>query len=286
MQVQRHRSIGGSPIHFHGWRADRPDFRDAHYAKPMVSDVMAAKLPSSMHGLVKPWDSTIGIYDQGNIGSCTAHGSVEAFRWLYWKAKMSSIPDFSRLAQYAWTRLLIEGTPLSDDSGCMIRDAVKCMAKYGLAPEAAWQYDTTLFDMNPPAEAMREASSHQILSYHRVPNITGIKAEIANWYPVIIGFTCYESLQSPKAAQTGLIPIPGPGESTIGGHCITLAGYDDTIPVGNGQHGGFIFPQSWGRGWGKTLGFAGWGVLPYWYFTHGQASDFWVVHTEEGVSLP
>lgn len=283
--ASRYFIVGERQYHRHGWKPDRPDVRDRHYAIPHPTDDLLARLPARSIQMIKPWDDALGIYDQGPLGSCTANMSLELFRWNYWKAR-KAIPALSRLAQYAWTRGFIEGTPLTEDSGCQIRDSIKSMAVYGCCPEQLWPYDVAQFADNPPQECLDAAAENRILSYHSLPGIEAIKQQIANWYPVGIGFTCYESLESAATAQTGVIPIPEAGEKTVGGHAIALVGYDDTIPVGQGQVGGFYLPQSWGRGWGRAFGLPGWGVLPYWYFTERQASDFWVVHVEEGVVLP
>lgn len=272
--MKRHHQLhDGRRVHLHGWKPDRPDHRDARYAIPMPSLEAAARLPRQFLDMRGPWAEALGIYDQGEIGSCTANGVVQAFRWLYWKAKRAA-PDFSRLAQYAWCRDL-EGVPLSEDSGCSIRDAIRTVHLVGACPENLWAYDPSLFDLEPPKGCREAAEKHQALSFHSVPGLAAMKFENSSWYPVAFGFSVYPGAMSEAAARTGEIPIPEHGEEPEGGHCMVAIGYcDDRQAV--------LCANSWGKGWGD----GGFAWLPYWYWQHGQADDLWVVHTAEQVALP
>lgn len=66
---------------------------------------------------------------------------------------------------------------------------------------------------------------------------------IAGGYPFVFGFTVYESFESEQVAQTGIVPMPAPGETVVGGHCVVAVGYDDSKRT-------FIIRNSWGTGWG------------------------------------
>ena len=62
------------------------------------------------------------IYDQGNLGSCTANGIAQAIQ-----IKTNNLISISRIFQYFNSRLL-EGTQYQDD-GCSILDALKALKK-------------------------------------------------------------------------------------------------------------------------------------------------------------
>lgn len=218
----------------------------------------------------EPLVDALGVYDQGQIGSCTANGSLAAFRWLYARAGKAA-PDFSRLAQYAWTRDA-EGTPLSEDSGCSIRDAIATLHQVGACPEPMWAYDVTLFDMEPPSDCKTEAAKHETLSYHAVPNLAAIKREVFERRPVVFGFSVFQGMMSDECARTGVIPAPAPDDQPVGGHCMTIVGYCD-------ERQAVLCLNSWGSSWGD----GGLCWLPYRYITSGLASDFWVLRAAEGV---
>jgi C1A family cysteine protease len=100
-------------------------------------------------------------------------------------------------------------------------------------------------------------------------NLNQMKGCLADGYPFILGFTCYDSLRSDQTAKTGDIPMPGTGEGVIGGHCILAVGYDDARQV-------FLIRNSWGTEWGK----GGYGTIPYAYLVDRTLSqDFWTIRT-------
>ena len=89
--------------------------------------------------------------------------------------------------------------------------------------------------------------------------------------PFVFGFTVYESFEGPDVARTGVVPMPGHQEKSVGGHAVMAVGYDDSTQT-------FLVRNSWGSGWG--LG--GYFMIPYAYLTnHGLANDFWTIKRVE-----
>jgi C1A family cysteine protease len=205
------------------------------------------------------------VYDQGQLGSCTANAIGAALQFDQIKqGEHDFLP--SRLFIYYNERQL-EGT-IGTDSGAQIRDGIKSVNKVGAPPETDWPYDIAKFSQKPPDEAYVDALKHQAISYQRVTRVLGqMKGCLADGYPFVFGFTVYESFESPDVAKTGKAPLPQPGEKVLGGHAVVGVGYDDTSQT-------FLVRNSWGTGWG--LG--GYFTLPYAYLTErGLASDFWTV---------
>src|SRR5581483_9228194 len=78
------------------------------------------------------------VYDQGHLGSCTANAIAAAFEFDQTQEKQ---PDFmpSRLFIY-YNERASEGTT-GTDSGAMLRDGIKSVAKIGVCDEQIWPYE-------------------------------------------------------------------------------------------------------------------------------------------------
>jgi C1A family cysteine protease len=210
------------------------------------------------------------IRDQGQLGSCTSNAGAEAMGFVYMAATHKPDPMFSRLFGYYFTRVKIEGNPPGEDSGCNVRDVFRAYRRFGLCYEHTWPYDINRFADEPGPDAQTEALNHQALKFYACPSVHAIKKSIADGWPVIFGFDCFESLDSDETAQTGVIKMPAYGEGSIGGHCMMMDSYDDKTQLFSG-------PNSWGPDWGDHGRFH----LPYGYWTHGYASDASTLRSEE-----
>src|SRR5271157_3432572 len=113
----------------YGWIRDLPDQRDHLYAAPPE---FLLKLPTSIDLTPK----CPPVYDQGQLGSCTANAIGGALEFDQLKEKESRIFVPSRLFLYYNERAL-EGT-VPTDSGAQIRDGIKSVASLGDCPESLW----------------------------------------------------------------------------------------------------------------------------------------------------
>jgi C1A family cysteine protease len=246
-------------IQRYGWIPDLPDARDRLYAAPM--EVMAA-LPHKAD--LRPHCPP--VYDQGQLGSCTANAIGAAIQFDRMKQHLT--PNFvpSRLFIY-YNERAIERT-ISTDSGAQIRDGIKSVARQGACPEPDWPYDIAKFAQRPPRLDYTEALRDRAVSYTRlVQHANLLKGCLASGYPFVYGFTVYESFESPEVARTGVVPMPSPGEQVLGGHAVLAVGYDDAAQR-------FIVRNSWGDQWGM----AGYFTMPYAYVTDSNlADDLWTI---------
>jgi len=245
-------------IQRYGWVPDLPDHRDQLYSAPVAA---VQTLPPKLD-LTPQCPS---VYDQGQLGSCTANAIGAAFEFELLKQKQ---PDFmpSRLFIY-YNERAMEGT-IASDSGAQIRDGIKSVAKQGVCPEPMWPYDITKFKTKPAKPCYVEALKHKVTLYQRlVPTLNQLKGCLASGYPFVFGFTVYDSFESAAVAKSGHAPMPAPGEASIGGHAVMGVGYDES------NHW-FIVRNSWGAGWGMK----GYFTLPYSYVTDANlADDFWTI---------
>lgn len=210
------------------------------------------------------------VYDQGQLGSCTGNGIAGAIEFDQKKQGTTEYTP-SRLFIY-YNERVIEGT-VSQDAGAPIRDGIKVVVKLGAPPEGDWPYDITEFAKKPPATAYTDAKKDIVSSYARVAqDLTQMRGCLAAGFPFVFGFTVYDSFESQQVAQTGIVPMPSPGESVLGGHCVVAVGYDDSE-----RH--FIIRNSWGTGWCLQ----GYCFMPYEYLMSRQlANDFWTIRSVTG----
>jgi C1A family cysteine protease len=241
----------------YGWLPDVPDQRDHVYA------ASPAALPTSVD--LRPHCPST-VYDQGNLGSCTANAIAGAIEFDDLKQGRTPAVTPSRLFIYYNERAL-EGT-VRTDSGALIRDGIKSVARLGAPGEADWRYDVQRFADRPPAAVYAEARGDRVTSYQRLArNLTQMKGCLAEGFPFVFGFTVYESFEGVDVAHTGNVPLPSHSEQALGGHAVMAVGFDDAT-------GRFLARNSWGPDWGL----AGYFTMPYGYLTDANLSDdFWTI---------
>lgn len=247
-------------IQRYGWVRDLPDQRDHLYAAPPA---VLLKLPPSadLRSQCPP------VYDQGQLGSCTANAIAAALEFDQSKQGLTPIFVPSRLFIY-YNERAMEGT-VSSDSGGQIRDGIKSVGKQGDCPEDLWPYDISKFAVSPSQQCYQQALKFTAVQYQRLSQaLTQLKGCLAAGYPFVFGFTVYDNFESPQVAQTGHAQMPAPTEAAIGGHAVMAVGYDDS-------QNWFIVRNSWGTTWGLK----GYFTLPYQYLLdQNLSSDFWTVH--------
>jgi C1A family cysteine protease len=246
-----------------GWVPDLPDHRDRIFSTP--APVLSA-LPPSVD--LRP-QCPPTVYDQGDLGSCTANAIGGAFEFALLK---QGLPDFmpSRLFIYYNERVILD--TVASDSGAMIRDGIKSVNKQGVCSEDDWKYDIERFTEKPPASCYRSALDNQTLAYQRIPrSLDQMRGCLAHGFPFVFGFTVYQSFRDPAVGETGEVQLPGPDEKVLGGHAVLAVGYDDATAR-------FSVRNSWGPDWGD----GGYFTMPYAYLTdRGLASDFWTISKVE-----
>ncbi len=247
----------------YGWNPDLPDQRDIKYSA--VRPVLTSLPP-----LVDLRSKCPPVYDQGQIGSCTANSIGAAFEFGLLKQGLTDFKP-ARLFIY-YNERSMEGD-VKSDGGAQIRDGVKSVAQVGVCNETQWPYDPKILFKKPAKVCYKSAKANLVEQYVSIDNtdINQLKSCLSGGDPFVFGFTVYESFESQQVANTGILNMPAAGESTVGGHAVLAVGYDDSKNA-------FIVRNSWGAGWGL----AGYFYMPYAYMTSkGLASDFWVLKMVE-----
>lgn len=250
--------MGNRNVSKYGWHRDIPDFRD--YSFSLNATVV---LPPK----VDLTANCPAVYNQGQLGSCTANAICGAVEFDFLKQGHEDIMP-SRLFVY-YNERLMEGT-VKFDAGAQIRDGIKTVANQGVCRETSWKYDITKFKRKPSAFCYKSALTNLVTSYQRLPqNLNTLKQCLAEGFPFVFGFAVYESFETQEVANTGVAIMPIPNDTMLGGHAVMCVGYDDSTQR-------FIVRNSWGTNWGNN----GYFTIPYQYLTNlGLAADFWTIRT-------
>jgi hypothetical protein len=223
---------------------------------------MVSKLPAKVD--LRP--KMPSVYDQGNLGSCTANALCAAY--AYASNKFSG----SRLFLYYNERVMIK--TVNQDSGAYLYDGVACLKKHGVCSEAKWPYIISMFAVKPPAQCYTDALKHTVVVAQNIYNdLTSMKQALSLGFPFVVGIAIFKSFESPVVSKTGNVPMPKANEQLLGGHAVLVCGYDDTKKV-------FIVQNSWGTSWGAK----GYFYLPYAYLTNPKySSDLWNITVVKNV---
>lgn len=198
--------------------------------------------------------------NQLSLGSCVFWMVLRLFRYALLK-QGGSDEWFSVLAAYYLGRA-IHGWE-QQDTGAYIRDGIKVLADYGAIPESFYPYVIQNFRNPPSAEALAEGLKHQALRYMSIPNTPmSVRAAIAGGFPVGFGIPLYQNFPQ----GNGVLIIPDPVGSVIGGHAMDWRGYSKTH-------------RRTGNQWGDSWGVNGTAWMSEAYAAKGD--DLWTIELVE-----
>lgn len=245
-----------------GWKPELPDQRDRKYTLEKLHPIQTVYL-SKKYKMPLP-------YDQGDLGSCTANSIAFLIHFdLLNRNEVKIANPFlpSRLFIYYYERAL-EGT-ISTDGGAYLRDGIKAVVNNGVPSEDLWPYNINEFTSKPSSRSIIAATNFKCLEYQSLDNTNKQQLVdcLVNGFPICFGMTAYESFISDQVAASGIVPMPGMDESTIGGHAMAIVGYSI-------QYDSFIVRNSWGIHWGQD----GYCRIPADYICSlDLCDDFWTI---------
>ena len=243
--------------HSYGHIPDAADARDHIHHIPK-----AAVLPPicDLRNLCPP------VYDQGQLGSCTAHAISAAIEM---DLRSAGRPNWMPSRLFLYYNERAREDHIKKDCGAQLRDGMKSVAKLGICPEVAWAYDPEKFAVKPPAAAYKAAHGEVMLKYRKVAQQTpqAMEQVLFSGKPIILAFHVYDSFDCPEVARTGIMPMPTRFEQPLGGHAVLCVGYDR-------QAQRFLIRNSWGTGWGQ----GGYFWMPYEFYCDPKHTfNFWVI---------
>lgn len=211
------------------------------------------------------------VYEQGQLGSCTANAIAGAYQFDEMKQSEENQFAPSRLFIY-YNERNMEGNA-STDSGAQIKDGIKSINTIGVCSETMWPYDISKFADQPTPDCYAEAKQYHSIQYKKIEqDLNQLKQCLLGGVPFVFGIAVYESFETDTVTQTGNVPMPNvAAEKQLGRHALMCVGFDTDKEV-------FIVRNSWGTTWGDQ----GYCYMPFDYLADTEldlASDFWTIQT-------
>jgi C1A family cysteine protease len=230
------------------------------------------------------------ILNQGSLGSCASNVISNSLRYCLQKQHKikntqnnteESTQDNedntgdviwqpSRLFIYYFARI-IEGSPVTEDTGISIKGGLQTIKKYGVCDEKDWPYNIKNFATKPPPHLILSAKLHsKNYIYYLVPQDLYVIKQALLIAPIIIGAHIYESFESDTTLKSGIVHLPDKSkERYFGGHALSIVSWDDASLR-------FGIANSWGT----EVGMDGYFSIPYQYILDPNlVIELWTCHT-------
>lgn len=254
--------------HIYNYVRDKSDSRDLHFSQSIFPHAEVV-LPKSVDLRSK----CPPVYDQGELGSCTANTACTCRLMLLSDSGIS----LSRMYLYYMERYFYGN--VQKDEGASLRDACKSIYKVGICEEKYMPYDPEKYRQPPSRQAMLNADRYRIIAYKSLHSLEEIKQNLAfRQQPVMIGMDVYESFEGEAIEKTGIMPLPGKNEKRLGAHAVLVVGYKNIRRShhknSQDENSGYLIVQnSWGDSWGDK----GYFYMPYRYVTAHHTYDYWIM---------
>lgn len=233
-----------------GWKSNPTHSRGLTQFSKYPKKATPLPASASVESLMPP------IYDQGDIGSCTANAGAAALD-AKWKQQHGSFSFPSRLDLYQ-NSLKHDGN-FPKDFGSYTSTVVWVLINKGVAQESKWKYVTNNLGINPPRTAR---APWKTLKAYDVDNTDGgvsIKRAIVAKLPVMFGAYVYQQIFNVTKANP---VIANPSGRPVGGHEMLIVGYDDSKQQ-------YRIRNSWGTGWGDN----GYSFISYSYIHNPRVTE-------------
>ena len=218
---------------------------------PEVSRLVAAGCSTFLPEVVDNSDGLPPVGDQGGEGACAAW-SIGYYCKTYSEGKEHgwsvTQPDHQFCPAYIYNQGRIP-----EDGGMYLQDAYHILQELGCATLATMSYSPGDFRSWPLEKAYAEAIEYRIERYvwigtSETGGMGAVKEHLARGGIGTLGIKIYANFQSISKYENTYCLADRSGPE-LGGHAITVVGYDDSRPTHDGV-GAFRCVNSWGPWWG------------------------------------
>lgn len=212
--------------------------------------------------------------DQGQQGSCVGWATAYALKSYQEKIEIGwALDRQDQLFSPAFVFNQI-ATDSVNCSGSQIYRALDLLENTGAATLGKMSYTDLNCTARPTNDALQEAGNFKIRTYGTLRTVEEMKAQLANYRPVVIGIIAYDSLLQLRGTDSVYNTASG---QNYGGHAVTIVGYDDD------RYGGaFKVINSWGTQWGDK----GYFWLTYDFARQGIIVEAYGVEDSENATNP
>ena len=253
-----------------GCKRDKPSDKD------LVRVYGGANIPATaQHPRVDLRKYVHQVYNQGNLGCCTANAvcaayeielkkEAEPFKYNYYHFNPS------RLFVYYNARVYNGDT--DSDNGNSLRNALDAINGLGVCRESLWPYDIRHFQKKPSAKCYEDALGKNITKFESLrQEIDQFRACLKAGFVFVFAYRIYRNFIIKK---DGLMPMPSSKDIDVEAskpieraHAGLAVGYDDDTRC-------ITVLNSWGKNWGDN----GYFYMPYDFITlPPHAFDFWKI---------
>lgn len=186
------------------------------------------------------------VSDQGQLGTCVANGTADAFEIIKGIENPNNVKQLSRLFVYWNARLYDKDT--SNDNGTYVSNAMQSLVDYGICEESSWAYDESKVFTQPRLLAYKEADDNTLKAANFYKIVTSgqgrlddIETAVRANHPVVFGTSVGDALENYSGNPSTVFTAP---TTSLGGHCMVVVG------VRRSPNLQFYIRNSWGKSWG------------------------------------
>lgn len=231
-----------------GYNFDPSQFNKASVYEGLEDDAGKNPLPEAVSLLRFAPDRS----NQGEQGSCVAWSCAYSAQTILTAAATGADPNTIRFSpSYLYNQIKLEGC-----QGSYLQRAMEAMRDNGGVPYDQFPYTDQDCSRMPDASLRQSGRQNRIHGFTRITNgdnineisVRGIKEHLVSGAPVAIGMMVGQSFMQNMMGQDLWTPQGmDASQMGMGGHAMTVIGYDDS------KYGGaFQIMNSWGPEWGNN----------------------------------
>ncbi|MFF4934851.1 C1 family peptidase [Streptomyces griseofuscus] len=199
--------------------------------------------------------------DQGQVGACVAWATGYSAYGIVMNEQGISGAPMAPMYIYAQ---IAQG----NDKGTTASVALPMEKEQGIDTQADYWQGTSDYTTQPDDTERANAAQYRLSGFDELPTggdaaKTAIQNAISQGEPVVIGFAVhksFEALDATSAADYSYMPGDASSDPVVGGHEVTIVGYNDK---------GVKIENSWGADWGD----GGFVTVPWSFFSTGDVDE-------------